>query len=183
MTEPPSRAAADEQAERLYARLLARLGLGHVTCAACSRALLPPPFNWESYTYTQAGGQSWTWDIACARAMAARHSASERLVLDPAEIAAWLAGHGQVDEGHLQHIPPDRLDEPVLLAPVPDGEGHVLINGAHRATLRIRAGLSVDACLLSVVESALAIDVVPLAMHRVAQELRREGLLPGDLRP
>ena len=181
MTEPLSHAAADQQAERLYARLLARLGLGHVTCAACSRALLPPPFNWESYTHTATSGQSWTWDVVCARALVAGRSRSEQLVLDPADIAAWLAGHGQVDEGHLQHIPPDLLDEPVLLAPVPDGEGHVLIDGAHRATVRIRAGLSVNACLLSVVESALAIDVVPLSMHRVAQELRRQGLMPGDV--
>jgi len=48
-------------------------------------------------------------------------------------------------------------DEPVVLAPVPDGEGHVMIDGSHRATVRIRAGLSVEAFLLTPVESALAV--------------------------
>jgi hypothetical protein len=65
---------------------------------------------------------------------------------------------------------------------VPDGQGHVLVDGAHRATVRIRSGLPVHALVLSPVESALAMDVVPLTMHRIAQELRRQGLLPGDLR-
>jgi len=183
MTEPRPRAAAEQQAERQYRRLLARLGLGHVTCMACARALLPEPFNWESYTYTTTAGQSWTWDIACARALTASHTASRCLVLEPSDVAAWLAGHGHVDEHHLAHIPPDRLDEPVLVAPVPDGQGHVLIDGAHRAMVRIRSGLSIHAHLLSPVETALAIKTAPLAMQRIAQELRRQGLLPGDLRP
>jgi hypothetical protein len=182
MTEPRSPAAVDQDAERLYRRLLARLGLGQVTCMACARALLPPPFNWESYTYTATSGQRWTWDVVCARALVAGRSRSEQLVLETADMAAWLAGHGHVDEGHLGHIPADRLDEPVLVAPVPDGQGHVLIDGAHRATVRIRSGLPVHAFLLNPVESALAMDVVPLTMHRIAQELRRQGLLPGDLR-
>ena len=182
MPELRGRVAADEQADRLYRDLLARLGLGHVTCMACARVLLPEPFNWESYTYTATSGESWTWDVVCARALAARHPASERVVLDVADMAAWLTGHGHVDEGHLAHIPPDRLDEPVLVAPVPDGQGHVLIDGAHRATVRIRTGLPVHAFVLSSVESALSRDVVPLTMHRIAEALRRQGLLPRDLR-
>jgi hypothetical protein len=171
----------DQQAERLYRRLLARLGLGHVTCMACARALLPPPFNWESYTYTATSGQSWTWDIACARALVAGRSGAERLMLEPAEVESWLAGHGHVDERHLGHIPAEQLEEPVLFAPVPDGQGHVMIDGSHRATVRIRSGLPVHALLLTPVESTLAVDVVPLAMQRIADELRRQALLPGDL--
>ena len=182
MPDSRSEAAVAREAERLYARLLARLGLGNLTCAACARALLPAPFNWESYTYTSTSGQSWTWDIACARALVAGRSAVARLVLEPADLEAWLAGHGHVDELHLGHIPPELRDEPVLLAPVPDGQGHVLIDGSHRATARIRSGLPVHAFLLTHVESALSVEVVPLAMRRIADELRRQGLLPGDLR-
>jgi hypothetical protein len=160
-------------------RLLARLGLGQVTCMACARALLPWPFNWESYTYTANGGQSWTWDIACARALTARHAASERMVLDRTELAAWLTGHGHVDEGHLAHIPADRLDEAVMVAPVPDGQGHVLIDGAHRATVRIRSGLPVHGFLLTPVESSVAIDVAPLAIRRIGAGACRSGPAAG----
>jgi hypothetical protein len=158
MTEPASDAELDARLQRLYQRLLVRLGLGDVTCAACARALMPPPFNWESYTYTTTGGRRWTWDVACARALVAGRSASERLELESGEVAAWLAGHGHVDEVHLAHLPADRLDEPVLLAPVPDGQRHVLVDGAHRATARIRTGPPVHAFLLTPVESVLAIE-------------------------
>jgi hypothetical protein len=102
-------------------------------------------------------------------------------VLEPADVEMWLVGHGQVDEQHLSHIPAHQLDQPVLLAPVPDGRGHVMIDGSHRATVRIRAGLSVEAFLLTLIESSLAVEVVPLAMRRIAEELRRGGLLPRDL--
>jgi hypothetical protein len=141
---------------------------------------MPAPFNWESYTYTATGGRRWTWDVACARALVAGRSRSARLVLESDQVAAWLADHGYVDEAHLAHLPADRFDEPVLLAPVPDGQGHVLVDGAHRATARIRTGLPVHALLLTPVESVLAIEIVPLVMRHIAHELARQGLLPGS---
>jgi hypothetical protein len=180
VTEPASDVELDARAERLYRRFLVRLGIGELTCAACARALMPPPFNWESYTYTVTGGRRWTWDVACGRALVAGRPASERLMLEPGEVAAWLANHGQVDETHLTHLPNNRLGQPVLLAPVPDGQGQVLIDGAHRATVRARTGLPVEALLLTPVESALAIEVVPLVIRHIAQELARQGLLPGE---
>ncbi len=180
MAEHSSRSPVDHEVDRLYARLLTRLGLGDVTCTACARALLPAPFNWESYTYTARTGESWTWDIVCARALVYRRSRSQRLVLEPADVETWLVGHSDVDEQHLSHIPAYQIDEPVLLAPVPDGGGNVMIDGSHRATVRIRARLSVEAFLLTPIESTLAVGVVPLAMHRIAEELRRRGLLPRD---
>jgi hypothetical protein len=179
MTEPASDAELDAHLQRLYRHLLVRLGLGYVTCIACARALMPPPFNVETYTYTTASGRRWTWDVACARALVAGRSASERMVLEPDEVASWLAEHDHVDEPHLAHLPIDRVDEPVLLAPVPDGHGHVLVDGAHRATARIRTGLPVRAILLTPVESLLAIEIVPLVMRQIAHELARQGLLPG----
>jgi len=179
--EPPAEVGAEVEAERLYSRLLDRLGLGDVQCPPCARALLPEPFNWESYTFTATGGQSWTWDIRCARALASRGPAARRLTLSPDEVHVWLQSHGHVDEQHLGHIPLDRLSEPVLLAPVPEGRGHVMIDGSHRATIRVRAGMPVDGYLLSDIENALAIGTVPLAMRRFADELRRQQLLRDDI--
>ena len=167
----------------MYARLLERLGLGDIRCPACARVLLPDPFNWESYTFTATSGQSWTWDIRCARALVSARPASARLKLSRDEVAMWLKSHGHVDDQHLGHIPLDRVDEPVLLAPVPNGEGHVMIDGSHRATIRVRAGVMVEGLLLTPIESALAIGTVPLAMERVAAELSRQDLLQDDLRP
>jgi hypothetical protein len=70
------------------------------------------------------------------------------VLLQPHDLVAWLEHHSQVDEAHLVHIPADRLQEPVLLAPVPDGQGHVMVDGSHRATVRVRAGLTVQATCL-----------------------------------
>jgi len=113
--------ATTDGAERLFRLLLKKVGLSHVSCLACARALLPAPFNWESFTYTAATGQSWTWDIDCARGFSRDRALSDRLLLEPVDLAAVLKKQNSVDEDHLQHIPADKLEEPVLLAPVPDG--------------------------------------------------------------
>src|SRR5438067_10867928 len=113
MPDPQSGAHSEAEAEPLYARLLERLGLGDVQCPPCARVLLPEPFNWESYTFTATGGQSWTWDIRCARALACRGPAVRRLTLSPNAIRMRLQSHGQVHEPHLGHIPLDRLTEPI----------------------------------------------------------------------
>ena len=93
----------------------------------------------------------------------------------------WLQSHGHVHEPHLSHIPLDRLSEPVLLAPIPDGRGHVMIDGSHRATTRVRAGMPVEGYLLTAIENALAIGTVQIAMERIAAELRRQDLLHDNL--
>ena len=41
----------------------------------------------------------------------------------------WLKSHCHVDDQHLCHIPLHRVEEPVLLAPVPNGQGYVMIDG------------------------------------------------------
>jgi hypothetical protein len=157
------------------------LGVGDVKCEPCARALLPAPLNWESYTFTTTAGDAWTWDVAFARAVVSRRLArSSAPVLERTKLATFLAQHGQVVEEHLDHIPPDRIDEPVLVAPLPNGQGHVLIDGSHRATLRLRLGLEVLGVVLTPVESTLAIDVAPLAMRRVYEVLRQRNLLPHD---
>jgi hypothetical protein len=113
--------ATTDDAERLFRLLLRKVGLKHVSCLACARALLPAPFNWESFTYQATTGQSWTWDIDSARAFSRDRAQSGRVLLDAADLLALLNKQSRVDEYHLQHIPADKLEEPVLLAPVPDG--------------------------------------------------------------
>jgi len=171
---------ANEDADRLYNEFLKRFGLDSVGCQAYARALLPAPFNLESYTFTARGGASWTWDVAFARSLVStRDPRSEPVLLEPHDLASWLEHHSQVDEAHLVHIPADRLQEPVLLAPVPDGQGQVMVDGSHRATVRVRAGLPVHANVLTEGESELAISVVPLTMRSVYRALRARDLLPN----
>ena len=170
----------DVSADAVFRSFLAKLGLGAVDCMACARALLPSPFDWESYTYAATSGQSWTWDIGRARALTRQRSQADRVVIGPAELSEILVKQCLVDEQHLHHIPQVKLDKPILLAPVPDGRGYAVIDGSHRATLRVRAGRDIDALLLTPGESAMAIEVVPLAMHRIALELQRQAILPPE---
>ena len=172
----------DEETSRLYRAFLRHFGLDQVTCPACARARLPAPFNLESYTYTARSGQAWTWDVGFARSLVARRrprACPEHL--RPDDLVAWLEHHSHVDQQHVAHVPADRLEEPVLLAPAPDGHGQVLIDGSHRATTRIRAGLPVLAYLLTERESELAIAIVPLTMHTVREALRASGVLSDAL--
>src|SRR5581483_2404784 len=122
---PPQMADAQpssigDRADALFRSLLDKLGLGGIDCMACARALLPSPFDWESYTYTATTGQSWTWDVGCARALTRRRSQTGSIVIDHVELSETLVKQCRVDERHLHHIPLEKLDEPILLAPVPD---------------------------------------------------------------
>jgi hypothetical protein len=166
--------------DALFRSFLEKLGLGATECTACARALLPSPFDWESYTYTSTSGQSWTWDIGCARALTRRRSLQDQILIDHSEICLVLEKHCRVDDEHLRHIPLERLDEPILLAPVPDVQGYAVLDGSHRATVSVRARRDIYAVLLTPAESMLAIEVVPLAMHRIALEPQHQGLLQGD---
>jgi hypothetical protein len=47
-----------------------------------------------------------------------------------------------------------------------------LIDGSHRAALRIQTGLPVDAHMLTNTESVLAIAITPLTMYAVHQALQ-----------
>src|SRR5579864_4554650 len=144
----------DVRTDTLFRSLLDKLGLGGIDCMACARTLLPSPFDWESYTYTTTRGQSWTWDIGCARVLSRRRPHPERILIEHMELAELLVKQCRVDEQHMHHIPLEKLDEPILLAPVPDGQGYAVIDGSHRATLRVRAGHDVHAVLLTPGESA-----------------------------
>ena len=171
----------DVRAQHLYQEFLNRLGLQNVACDSCARALMPAPFNLESYSYSARNGQTWTWDVECARGLIARRRPAARPIrLTSDDLAEWLERHREVDRNHLAHIPADRLEEPVLLAPAPDGQGQVLIDGSHRAALRIQTELPVDAYMLTDTESALAIAITPLTMYAVHQALQERGLLPDE---
>jgi len=82
---------ADEDADRLYREFLKRFGLDSIGCQACARALLPAPFNLESYTFTARGGASWTWDVAFARSLVGtRDPRSDPVLLEQLDLASWL---------------------------------------------------------------------------------------------
>ena len=169
-----------DPADALFRSFLEKIGLGRVECMACVRALLPQPFDWESYTYTATGGQSWTWDVYSARALTRARPQTNQLLIRHTELSEILRKQSRIDEQHLHHIPLEKLEEPILLAPVPDGHGHTIVDGSHRATVQVRAHRDVYAILLTPAESLLAIEVAPLAMHRIAIELQRQGLLEPD---
>jgi len=171
----------DVCAQLLYQEFLKRLGLQNVACDSCARALMPAPFNLESSSYSARNGPTWTWDVEFARGLVARRRPAARPIrLTSDDLTEWLERHCEVDRNHLAHIPAERLEEPVLLAPAPDGQGQVLIDGSHRAALRIQAGLPVDAYMLTDTESALAIAITPLTMYAVHQALQQRGLLPDE---
>jgi hypothetical protein len=169
-----------DRADALFRTFLVKVGLRKVNSMACARALLPSPFDWESYTYTASSGQSWTWDVGTARTLTRGRWQSDQVLISHRELSEIIEKQCHVDEQHLSHIPLAKLEEPILIAPVPDGQGHAVIDGSHRATLRVRAGLDLSAVVLTPAESMLAIEVAPLAMHRIALELRRQGLLQPD---
>src|SRR5262249_22654971 len=98
-----------DPADALFRSFLEKVGLGAVDCMACARALLPSPFDWESYTYTARSGQSWTWDVACARALTRGRSQADLVLIEHTELAEILQQQCRVAEQHLHHIPLDRL--------------------------------------------------------------------------
>jgi hypothetical protein len=169
-----------DRTDAVFRSFLEKVGLGAVDCMACARTLLPWPFDWESYSYTATTGQSWTWDIGCARALTRCRSHADLVLIDHTELTKILQKQCRVDEQHLRHIPAAKLVEPILLAPVPDGRGYAVIDGSHRATVSVRANRDIYAVLLTTAESMMAIEVAPLAMHRIALELQRQGRLQPD---
>jgi len=65
----------------------------------------------------------------------------ERLAPTARTFKVGLAG---VNEDHLQHIPVEALDRPLLFATLPTlvvgAANHVLIDGSHTATIKVRRG-------------------------------------------
>src|SRR5207248_9869961 len=76
--------------DALFRSFLEKVGLSAVDCMPCARALLPWPFDWESYTYTAISGQSWTWDIGSARAFTRGRSQADQVLIDRAELSQIL---------------------------------------------------------------------------------------------
>jgi hypothetical protein len=171
----------DDPASELFRKFVRRFGIDEQSCDRCARSRLPAPFNLESYSYTARNGPTWTWDVEFARGLIReRVPTSHPVRLATSELLVRLDGHAQLDAEHIQHIPPACLEEPVLVAPAPDGRGQVLIDGCHRASALIRANRDVTAYLVSETESAMAIAVVPQTIRRVYQALVELGVVPDD---
>ena len=95
------------------------------------------------------------WDVDAARALVAARPRSP-IRLDLLWLEHWLTERTPVTLGHLDHVPPDRLEEPCLLVEImvapPGGDAEpfrILIDGTHRAARRLRDDRDVWAYLLT----------------------------------
>jgi len=68
-----------------------------------------------------------------------------------------------VNEEHLAHIPTEKLEEPILLAPLlcSGDRSMLLIDGTHRATILARQGKDVPCVVLTDAESLACMDIGP----------------------
>jgi hypothetical protein len=132
--------------------------LGPVCPECFSRGYIPdvPLRVPEAYSFGLTGPPSQLeWDIEAARALvAARPRVPIRL--DEDWIREWLAHRTAVTLEHLDHLPPDRVNEPGLLVEIvncpPGGEPEpfqVLIDGSHRTARRLRDNCDSWAYLLT----------------------------------
>jgi hypothetical protein len=110
-----------------------------------------------SFGITQPPSQL-DWDVDAARALVAARPRSP-LKLDRTWLRHWLTERTSVTAGHLDHIPPDRLEEPCLLVEIMAGAPgdmpepfRILIDGTHRAARQVRDGRDVWCYLLTELE-------------------------------
>src|SRR3989442_10853087 len=124
-------------------------GLGPVCPECLSQGHIPalPLSPGEVYSFgvaEPAAQLDWDIDRAC-RLIAARPHAAQRV--DPAWLLQWLNDRTTITVEHLDHIPPEKLDEPAILAELvasPPGcdpqPFPILIDGTHRLARKPRRG-------------------------------------------
>jgi hypothetical protein len=119
------------------------------------------------------------WDIDRAR-----HLISERprvaQRVHPEWLAEWLARRTTVTAEHLDHIPPEKLDEPAIIVEVgacPPGcdprAFRILIDGTHRLARKLRDGQACWAYLLTDEEQS------SICTYRVRGQVAEMPTLPG----
>ena len=111
----------------------------------------------ESFTYQfRNPNAELVWDVEQARALLEQHP-RDPLPVDPDWLAAWLSTKETFVPAHLDHIPPDRRDDPGIIVEIAHAEvpGEpiewlpILIDGSHRAALALRDGRDFYAYQLS----------------------------------
>ena len=141
---------------------------------------LPPWLVAEVYSFGVVEPPSQLdWDIDCARRLIAeRPRAAQRV--DGAWLVHWLATRTSVTAEHLDHIPPEKLDEPGIIVEIvacPPGcdprPFRILIDGTYRLARKLRDGQAGWAYLLTEQEQA------SICTYRVCGHVAEMPTLPG----
>ena len=110
----------------------------------------------ETYTFgiSQPSAEL-EWDVESARALIQARPRAAQL-LDPAWLLHWLVERSRFTLDHLDHVPPDKLDEPGVLVEIMAGPAgrepepfRILIDGTHRAARRLMESRACWAYLLT----------------------------------
>ena len=157
-------------------------GVGRVCPECLSRGHIPALrlSSGEVYSFgvTEPAGRL-DWDVDAARALiAVRPRVAQRV--DPEWLRMWLAERTTITVEHLDHIPPEKLDEPAIVVEVverPPGYDprpfRILIDGTHRLARRLRDGDDCWTYLLTEEEQASVCE------YRVRGQVVEAPTLPG----
>jgi hypothetical protein len=157
-------------------------GVGPVCPECLSRGHIPalPVSPAEVYSFGVAEPPAhFDWDIDCARRLIAeRPRAAQRV--DHSWLVQWLARRTTVMVEHLDHIPPEKLDEPAIVVEVaacPPGcdpqPFRILIDGTHRLARKLRDGQTCWAYLLTEQEQA------SICTYRIRGQVAEKPTVPG----
>ena len=157
-------------------------GVGPVCPECLSRGHIPalPLSPGEVYSFGVAEPPAQLdWDIDRARRLIAERPRVAQRV-DPAWLMYWLAARTTMTAEHLDHIPPDKLDEPAIIVEVvacPPGcdprPFRILIDGTHRLARKLRDRQACWAYLLTEKEQA------SICTYRVRGHVSDMPTLPG----
>ena len=160
-------------------------GIGPVCPECLSRGHIPalPLPSWlvaEVYSFGVAEPPAQLdWDIHCARRLISERPRARQRV-DPAWLVQWLATRTTVTPEHLDHIPPENLDEPAIMVEVvacPQGYHprpfRILIDGTHRLARKLRDGEAGWAYLLTEQEQA------SICTSRIRGQVAEMPTVPG----
>jgi len=157
-------------------------GVGPVCPECLSRGHIPAlrlsPSEVYSFGVAEPPAQL-DWDIDCARRLISERPRAPQRV-DPAWLAQWLARRTTVTAEHLDHIPPEKLDEPAIMVDVvacPPGchprPFRILIDGTHRLARKLRDGQAGWAYLLTEQEQA------SICTYRIGGQVAEMPTVPG----
>lgn len=119
------------------------------------------------------------WDIDCARRLISECPRPPQRV-DLAWLVQWLTTRTTVTPEHLDHVPPEKLDEPAITVEVVAGPPgchprpfRILIAGMHRLVRKLRDGQAGWAYLLTEQEQA------SICTYRIRGQVAEMPTVPG----
>ncbi len=151
-----------EEEQRGRELIAKALGLSHISCEGCLRAACEQQIGQGTEMYGYQDDQHntyWLWMISRARRIAKRDAIpAEPIPWELLRAAAHQAQNAAIP-GHMQHIPLERLREPVLVAmlPVQPFGASMIIDGNHRLLWALTNGQVPMMQLLDQVQSVEAL--------------------------